>query len=104
MTSLASRCRRNLPGTGVGMTDDNNTRLQRLRYRAARRGSRELDMLLGRYAEYALESMNENELEEFGAFLRCPNPLIQAWIVNGDDAAAGEFRELVRRIRMFHAH
>ena len=86
------------------MTEDDNTRLQRLRYRAARRGSRELDLLLGRYAEHALETMNENELEEFSAFLGCPDPLIQAWIMSGDDAAAGEFRELVKRIQLFHAH
>ena len=86
------------------MTDDNNTRLQRLRYRASRRGSRELDLLLGRYAEHALEAMNEGELEEFAAFLGCPDPLIQAWIMNGEDAAAGEYGELVKRIRLFHAH
>lgn len=86
------------------MTDDNSTRLQRLRYRASRRGSRELDLLLGRFAEHALEAMNENELEEFAAFLSCPDPLIQAWIMNGDDAAAGKFMGLVRRIQMFHAH
>ena len=86
------------------MTDDNRTRLQRLRYRASRRGSRELDLLLGRYAEHTLETMNEKELEEFAAFLNCPDPLIQAWIMNGDDAAAGKFKGVVRRIQMFHAH
>ncbi len=83
---------------------DNNTRLQRLRYRAARRGSRELDLLLGRYAEHALEAMNENELEEFDAFLGCPDPLIQAWIMSADNPARGEFRELIKRIQLFHAH
>lgn len=86
------------------MKDDDDTRLQRLRYRASRRGSRELDLLLGRYAEHALETMNEDELEEFAAFLGCPDPLIQAWIMNGDDAAAGRFSGLVRRIQVFHAH
>ena len=86
------------------MTQDNDTRLQRLRYRAARRGSRELDLLLGRYAEHALETMNDDELEEFAAFLGCPDPLIQAWIMKDDDAAAGEFGKLVKRIQLFHAH
>lgn len=86
------------------MTDDNNTRRQRLRYRASRRGSRELDLLLGRYAEHVLETMSESELEEFAAFLGCPDPLIQAWIMNGDGAAAGKFGKLVRRIQIFHAH
>ena len=86
------------------MKNDDNTRLQRLRYRASRRGSRELDLLLGRYAEHALESMNEEELDEFAAFLKCPDPLIQAWIMKGDDAAAEEFGELVKRIQVFHAH
>ncbi len=85
------------------MTDDSKARLQRLHYRASRRGSRELDLLLGRYAEHALEAMNENELEEFAAFLGCPDPLIQAWVTGGDDAAAGAFRNLIRRIRTFHA-
>ena len=86
------------------MTDDTNTRLQRLRYRASRRGSRELDLLLGRYAEHALEAMSESELDEFAAFLGCPDPLIQAWIMNGDDAAPGKFKGLIKRILVFHAH
>ena len=84
------------------MTDDSKAHLQRLRYRASRRGSRELDLLLGRYAEHTLDTMNEKELEEFGELLGCPDPLLQAWITGGDDAVAGTFKSLIRRIRAFH--
>lgn len=77
--------------------------MRRLLYRATRRGTREMDLLLGRFAEHALDGMTERELGVFEDFLGCPDPLLQAWITHGNDVPEGAFTELVARIRLFHA-
>ena len=85
------------------MPEERETRLRRLRYRAGRRGTREMDLLLGRFAEHALEGMTERQLRQFEDLLGYPDPLLQTWIVRDSDEPAGEFMELITGIRSFHA-
>jgi antitoxin CptB len=44
-------------------------RLRRLRYRAWHRGTREMDLILGPFADARLEAMSEAELDRFEALL-----------------------------------
>ena len=57
--------------------------VKRLRYRSWRRGTRELDLLLGRFADAALDSMDDGQLRRFGRLLDRPDPDIHDWIVGG---------------------
>ena len=61
-------------------TSDPAIRLKRLRYRAWHRGTLEMDMLLGRFADAALDALDDGQLHRFELLLNQPDPDIRAWI------------------------
>ncbi len=85
------------------MSGDLETRRRRALYRAGHRGTKEMDWLLGRYAEKHLAAMPEGELARFERLLSLPDPEIQTWILNPVLLAGLEFEPEIRAIRVFHA-
>jgi len=77
-------------------------RRRRAAYRALHRGTKEMDWLLGKYAEARLEAMDDGELNEFERFMALPDPELQGWIMTGGLAPTSELHGLVERIRAFH--
>jgi antitoxin CptB len=59
-------------------------RRRRILFRAWRRGVREMDLIMGRFADAYLPTMNEDELAEFERLLDVPDPEALAWIVGGE--------------------
>jgi antitoxin CptB len=55
-------------------------RRKRALYRANHRGTKELDLILGRYASERVASMDEAKLAAFEAFLALPDTDIDQWI------------------------
>lgn len=55
-------------------------RKKKLRFRAWRRGFREIDLILGRFADAHLDALDEAGLAEFEALLSVPDPIAYAWI------------------------
>jgi antitoxin CptB len=55
-------------------------RRKRALYRASHRGTKELDLILGRYARARLPGMDEVGLAEFERLLAFPDPDIDLWI------------------------
>ncbi|MCA0423970.1 MAG: succinate dehydrogenase assembly factor 2, partial [Proteobacteria bacterium] len=64
------------------MTDPNllSPRLKRIIYRANHRGMRELDMLIGQFADRRAASFNEAEADIFEALMAVEEPDLMAWI------------------------
>ena len=62
------------------MTSTLERRRRRLRYRAWHRGTREADLILGRFADAHLSGFGEAELAAFEALLERPDPEIFDWI------------------------
>ena len=60
--------------------DSRSARRGRLRYRAWRRGTLEMDLLMGRFADARLDAMDEAQLERFEHLLEQADPDIQDWI------------------------
>jgi len=56
-------------------------RRRRILFRARRRGLREMDLVMGRFADANLRAMSEAELDEFERLLNVPDPQILAWIM-----------------------
>ncbi|MEM9331395.1 MAG: succinate dehydrogenase assembly factor 2 [Pseudomonadota bacterium] len=48
---------------------ENDKRLKRLKYRANHRGIKEMDIILGKFADEMLESLTQKELDDFEALL-----------------------------------
>jgi len=84
------------------MTDDVESRRRRAAFRAGHRGTKEMDWLLGRFADAHIATMTEESLTQFERMLLLPDPELHDMIVYPEIQAAGEFAEFVRRMRMFH--
>lgn len=54
---------------------------KKIRFRAWRRGFREMDLLMGSFADKFMESMQDEEVEEFERLLATPDWEVYAWII-----------------------
>jgi antitoxin CptB len=64
------------------MTDLLETRRKRLRYRAWHRGTKELDLLLGSFADERLASMDEHALTSFEVLCEVPESQLYCWVTS----------------------
>ncbi len=76
-------------------------RRKRLKYRSQHRGTKELDLLLGRFAAERLDALDAAQVARFEALLEAPSPLVYAW-VTGQDAPPPELdSDVLRLLRDF---
>ena len=83
-------------------TADLDTRRRRALYRANYRGTKEMDWLLGKFAEAKLASMDADSLAHFERFLVLPDPELNAWLLDPKRITGLEFADLVAAVRAFH--
>ena len=84
------------------MTDEaRETRLKRLKIRSWRRGTREMDMLLGPFADNALRELDDTALDAYEAVLDENDWDLYAWISGGTPMAA-HHAPILRRVAAFH--
>jgi antitoxin CptB len=55
-------------------------RRARLRFRSARRGFKEVDLIFGAFADAHLDALTESELDAYEALLDVPDQEIYAWL------------------------
>jgi len=84
------------------LTDDLDVRRRRAAYRAAHRGTKEMDALVGRYADAKIATFDGAALERFERFLAIADPTLQNWIFAKESVSGTEFGPLVDDIRKFH--
>ena len=82
--------------------DDFAVRRKRLRFRAWHRGMREVDLLLGRFADAHLAELGSDELGAFEALLDVPDPDVLAWLTGTGQPPDGPAAPLLRRVYAFH--
>jgi len=89
--------------TGTSISSDGlDPRQRRLLFRSWHRGIREMDLVLGRFADAHIAALKDGELDEYERWLEVPDQKIYAW-VNGADPVPAEFdTALFRRLRDFH--
>jgi antitoxin CptB len=88
--------------TGTSLSSEGlDARRRRLLFRCWHRGIREMDLVLGRFADAQLATLSEHELAELERWLDVPDQQIFAWI-NGMEAPPANFdTALFRRLRDF---
>ncbi|MDJ0922311.1 MAG: succinate dehydrogenase assembly factor 2 [Henriciella sp.] len=60
---------------------DLDERRRKLKFRAWRRGFREMDLLMGTFADQNLATMSDEDLAEFERLLATPDWEVFAWLV-----------------------
>jgi antitoxin CptB len=79
------------------MSEDHTTRLKRLAMRSARRGTKEMDIILGRYADSHLGAMAPSVLDRYEALLEENDQDLYQW-VTGQLPPPEPFTALVEEI------
>ncbi len=88
--------------TGSGISSQGlDARRRRLLFRAWHRGIREMDLVLGRFADAQLAGLSETELGEFETWLDIPDQQIFAWISGQQEIPAEIDTPLFGRLREF---
>lgn len=84
--------------------DDLDTRRRRLRFRAWHRGTREMDLLMGRFADSELAALPITEVDELEQLMEAPDRDVFSWLT-GELALPPNYDTAVfRRLRAFHTH
>lgn len=82
---------------------DLDIRRKRALFRAWHRGIREMDYIIGRFADAHLTTLSDAELDTFESWLVIPDQQFFAW-VNGAEAAPADIDgALFKRLRDFHS-
>lgn len=81
---------------------DVEMRRRRALYRAQHRGTKEMDFLLGKFAEAALPAMDVSALTSFEELLALPDPDLEHMILRAAYSPGGPFAGLLSAIRRFH--
>lgn len=71
---------------------------KRLLFRSWHRGTRELDLLMGSFAEQNLPSMEADELELYDVILTHPDPDIYNWITGQEDVPANYMNVVMEKL------
>ena len=88
-----------MPETTPTLETPESLRRKRLRFRCWRRGSREADLLLGRFADRHLETMDATALDRLDALLNESDPDLWDWVVRGAEAPATIDQTLITQLR-----
>jgi antitoxin CptB len=71
------------------MEETAEARLKRMRMRSWRRGTKEMDLVLGPYADSNLSAMSADELADYEALLAENDQDLMAWLLGQDTPPAG---------------
>jgi antitoxin CptB len=89
--------------TGMGRSSEGlNPRRRMLLFRSWHRGIREMDLIMGRFADTCIADLSDPELDEYQRLLDIPDHDLYTWI-SGEALPPPEFESaILARLRAFH--
>ena len=82
-------------------SDGLDDRRKRLLFRCWHRGTREMDLILGRFADSEIEKLSDGELAQFEYLMEVPDPDLYAALTGNMPPAPDYANGLFERIRSF---
>ncbi len=79
-----------------------DVRRRKLLFRSWHRGMREVDLIMGRFADAAIEQLTDGELTEFEQLIEVPDRELLAWVTGEAEVPAAYDTPLFRRLRDFN--
>lgn len=83
------------------MAESDHIRLKRMRFRAWHRGFKEMDLILGRFADTHLDRLSGEELDAMEALLSVPDQQLYGWYTGREAVPADFDTPLWQRIKSF---
>lgn len=80
------------------MVEDSETKRKRLQFRSWHRGTRELDLIMGTFADRALALFSEDELDLYDAILTHPDPDLYNWITGQEPVPANYMNPIMEKL------
>jgi antitoxin CptB len=84
-------------------SDGLDDRRKRLLFRCWHRGTREMDLILGRFADAEIANLSEQELVQFEHLMNVPDPDLYAALTGKRPAAAEYADGVFQRIKAFRS-
>jgi antitoxin CptB len=81
-----------------------DVRRRRLLFRAWRRGVRETDLIVGRFADAYIDTLDDGALDEFEALIEVPNTELYAWVTGDETVPPNLDTAVLRKLISFHKH
>ena len=89
--------------TGTARSSDGlDPRRRRALFRAWHRGTRETDLLLGRFADAYIGALSDSDLKDFEALMEVPDLDLFAWITGESPVPANHATAVFAAIEQFH--
>lgn len=79
-----------------------DTRRRKLLFRAWRRGVREMDLIIGRFADAHIEAFDEAGLDDFERLIEAPNAALYAWVTGTENVPADYDTAVLTELKIFH--
>jgi antitoxin CptB len=86
------------------MLSDTEIRRRRLRFRAWHRGIREMDLLMGGFADAAIETLDDADLCCFEELMEVPDHDVFAWLTGQAPVPSDHDTSLFHKLKRFHEH
>ncbi len=81
-----------------------DVRRRRILFRAWHRGTREMDLMMGQFADASLRGLSDEELTDLEALMEVPDRDVFSWL-SGELALPGNYDTPVfHKVRAFHTH
>ncbi|WP_439498374.1 succinate dehydrogenase assembly factor 2 [Bosea sp. (in: a-proteobacteria)] len=83
---------------------DLDPRRRKILFRAWHRGMREMDLIMGRFADAEIGTLSETELDEFERLIEVLDRDLLSWVTGEAEVPEHYDTELFRRLKAFHRH
>jgi antitoxin CptB len=81
-----------------------DTRRRRILFRAWHRGTREMDLLMGRFADETLADLPEADLDDLELLMEVPDRDVFAWLTGESETPANYATPVFSKLQRFHTH
>ncbi len=83
------------------MSESIEIRRKRLSFRSWHRGTREMDLLLGAFADAHLDGLSEGQLARYEALLELADPDLFAWIQGREAVPSAYDNDVIKLLQNF---
>jgi len=79
-----------------------DARRRRLLFRSWHRGIREMDLIMGRFADAHIAELSDADLDEYERLIELPDPDLLSWVTGVSAPPPSHDTALFRHLREFH--